>query len=90
MTTASVKPSESQDSEVEKTVEHTEAAPSSRKVTQADEPPWSHASIFDVGAALTFTTIPHFVTWALAGGLIFGGCCSNVREITRKKQRFCA
>ncbi len=40
---------------------------------------WSLAKMIGVGAAWLHMTVPPYINWGIMMGLIFGGCCSNVR-----------
>ena len=41
--------------------------------------PWTFARAMGVGAAIVHMTVPKYMGLVAMTGLIFGGCCSNVR-----------
>ena len=48
-------------------------------VTPSFDTPWTFARLVGAGAAMIHMSAPYYISLGVMTGLIFGGCCSNVR-----------
>lgn len=63
----------------EQKVQKVTATQSEKNTFQDTNPPWTFARLVGVGAATVHMSAPYYISLAVMSGLIFGGCCSNVR-----------